>query len=63
MIIIKKAEFLDIAVGAYQSAQAVVFKTKPVVTVTGSLTTQRKSINLEDKTCQTEFGMMAWFVS
>uniref|UniRef100_A0A915PYQ2 Integrin alpha-2 domain-containing protein n=1 Tax=Setaria digitata TaxID=48799 RepID=A0A915PYQ2_9BILA len=50
---------LDIAVGAYQSAHAVVFKTKPVITVTGSLTTAKNSINLEDKTCSTEFGMMA----
>ncbi|MCP9258717.1 Integrin alpha pat-2 [Dirofilaria immitis] len=56
---IDKNQYPDIAVGAYQSAHAVVFKTKPVVTVTGSLTTAKRSINLEDKTCSTEFGKMA----
>ncbi|EJD76094.1 integrin alpha pat-2 [Loa loa] len=56
---IDKNQYPDIAVGAYQSAHAVVFKTKPVVTVRGSLTTAKNSINLEDKTCSTEFGMMA----
>ncbi|VBB28348.1 unnamed protein product, partial [Acanthocheilonema viteae] len=56
---IDKNQYPDIAVGAYQSSHAVVFKTKPVITVTGSLTTSKNSINLEDKTCSTEFGMMA----
>ncbi|VDM40683.1 unnamed protein product [Toxocara canis] len=52
-------QYPDIAVGAYQSSQAVVFKTKPVITVTGSLGTSKQSINLEEKTCPTEFGYMA----
>ncbi|VDN53796.1 unnamed protein product, partial [Dracunculus medinensis] len=56
---IDKNQYPDIAVGAYQSAHAVVFKTKPVITVFGSLTTTKKSINLEDKSCPTEFGYMA----
>ncbi|VDM95117.1 unnamed protein product [Thelazia callipaeda] len=56
---IDKNQYPDIAVGAYQSAHVVVFKTKPVVTVKGSLIASKKSINLEDKTCPTEFGMMA----
>lgn len=54
--------YSDIAVGAYQSAHAVVFKTKPVITVTGSLISSKSSINLENKTCPTEFGMMAWYI-
>uniref|UniRef100_A0A915C439 Integrin alpha-2 domain-containing protein n=1 Tax=Parascaris univalens TaxID=6257 RepID=A0A915C439_PARUN len=56
---IDRNQYPDIAVGAYQSSHAVVFKTKPVITVTGYISTSKPSINLDEKTCSTEFGFMA----
>ncbi|VDK54636.1 unnamed protein product [Anisakis simplex] len=52
-------QYPDIAVGAHLSSHALVFKTKPVITVTGSISTAKHSINLDQKTCPTEFGYMA----
>ncbi len=57
---IDKNQYPDIAVGAWQSAHAVVFKTKPVITVTGQVRTRKKTIRLDDKSCTTEIGKMAW---
>lgn len=51
--------FLDIAVGAFQSSQAVVLRTKPVMQITGSLKSTQKTINLDEKLCTTEFGRMS----
>uniref|UniRef100_A0AC34PUH9 Integrin alpha-2 domain-containing protein n=1 Tax=Panagrolaimus sp. JU765 TaxID=591449 RepID=A0AC34PUH9_9BILA len=48
----------DIAVGAVDSNQAVILRTKPVMKVTGSVNTNRKTINLDEKLCSTEFGRM-----
>ena len=53
----------DIAVGASESNQAVILRTKPVMQITGSVKTNRKTINLEDKLCSSEFGRMPWLVS
>uniref|UniRef100_A0A914VMX4 Integrin alpha-2 domain-containing protein n=1 Tax=Plectus sambesii TaxID=2011161 RepID=A0A914VMX4_9BILA len=51
----------DVAVGAWQSNKAVMFKTKPVVSVTGYVRPKKATIDLNDKLCQTntEFGYMA----
>jgi integrin alpha 8 len=48
----------DIAVGATESNQAVILRTKPVMQITGSVKTNKKTINLEDKLCSSEFGRM-----
>uniref|UniRef100_A0A914YIK9 Integrin alpha-2 domain-containing protein n=1 Tax=Panagrolaimus superbus TaxID=310955 RepID=A0A914YIK9_9BILA len=48
----------DIAVGATESNQAVILRTKPVMQITGSVKTNKKTINLEDKLCASEFGRM-----
>ena len=44
------------------SARAVVLRTKPVLQVTGFVKTTRKTINLDEKLCVTEFGRMPWSV-
>ncbi|TKR77438.1 hypothetical protein L596_018412 [Steinernema carpocapsae] len=51
--------FADIAVGAQESATAIVLRTKPVLTITGSAKTTKSSINLEDHNCETDKGPMA----
>lgn len=48
----------DIAVGAFQSNQAAILRSRPVIQVTGSVRTTRKTINLDEKLCVTEFGRM-----
>lgn len=52
----------DIAVGAWQSNKAIMFKTKPVVSVTGYLRPTKAAIDLNDKICGTDdFGYIAWY--
>uniref|UniRef100_A0A914C2S2 Integrin alpha-2 domain-containing protein n=1 Tax=Acrobeloides nanus TaxID=290746 RepID=A0A914C2S2_9BILA len=51
-------DYPDIAVGAMKSSHAVILRTKPVMQVTGNVRTVRKTINLDDKLCTTEFGKM-----
>ena len=48
----------DIAAGAADSNQAVILRTKPVMKVTGSVNTNKKTINLDEKLCSTEFGRL-----
>uniref|UniRef100_A0A7E4WBD7 Integrin_alpha2 domain-containing protein n=1 Tax=Panagrellus redivivus TaxID=6233 RepID=A0A7E4WBD7_PANRE len=48
----------DIAVGAAESNQAVILRTKPVMQISGNVNTNRKTINLDEKLCSTEFGRM-----
>jgi hypothetical protein len=52
--------FLDIAVGAMESSKVAILRTKPVIQVSGFVKTTRKTINLNEKICVTEFGRMAW---
>uniref|UniRef100_A0A914I6I6 Integrin alpha-2 domain-containing protein n=1 Tax=Globodera rostochiensis TaxID=31243 RepID=A0A914I6I6_GLORO len=49
----------DIAIGAPHSNQVALLRSRPVATVQGSIRTTRKTINLDDKQCVTEFGRMA----
>ncbi|KAL3124105.1 hypothetical protein niasHT_004694 [Heterodera trifolii] len=49
----------DIAIGAPHSNQVALLRARPVAQVQGSIRTTRKSINLDDKQCVTEFGRMA----
>ena len=52
----------DVAVGAWQSNKAIMFKTKPVVSVTGYLRPTKTTIDLNDKLCATDdFGYIAWY--
>uniref|UniRef100_A0A914LSE6 Integrin alpha-2 domain-containing protein n=2 Tax=Meloidogyne TaxID=189290 RepID=A0A914LSE6_MELIC len=48
----------DIAIGAFKSNQAAVLRSRPVIQVVGSVRTTRKTINLDEKQCVTEFGKM-----
>ncbi|TKR77446.1 hypothetical protein L596_018418 [Steinernema carpocapsae] len=52
-------KFPDIAVGAMESATAIILRTKPILRVTGSMKTNKESINLEEKFCKTDLGNMA----
>uniref|UniRef100_A0A1I7Z7N8 Integrin_alpha2 domain-containing protein n=2 Tax=Steinernema glaseri TaxID=37863 RepID=A0A1I7Z7N8_9BILA len=51
--------FPDIAVGAMESATTVVLRTKPILRVHGTMRTNKASINLDEKYCQTDLGQMA----
>jgi len=53
-------DYPDVAVGAFASSQAVILKTRPVMTVVGNVRTTRQTINLDEKLCVTEFGRMPW---
>lgn len=58
----KLNDFLDIAIGAFESSQAVILRTKAVMQITGSMKSLHKTINLDEKLCTTEFGRMSWLV-
>lgn len=55
---IDRNDYPDIAVGSMDSSKAVILKTKPVIQITGFVKTTRKTINLDEKTCATEFGRL-----
>ncbi|KAI1728998.1 integrin alpha domain-containing protein [Ditylenchus destructor] len=55
---IDKNDYPDVAIGAVQSSQAVVLRTRPVIQISGNIRTTRKTINLDEKLCVTEFGRM-----
>ncbi|CAD5219487.1 unnamed protein product [Bursaphelenchus xylophilus] len=55
---VDRNDYPDIAIGSMDSAKAVILKTKPVIQITGFVKTTRKTINLDDKTCVTEFGRL-----
>ena len=59
---IDRNDYPDIAVGAMESSKVAILRTKPVIQVTGFAKTTRKTINLEEKLCVTEFGRMSWLV-
>lgn len=46
----------DLLVGAYKSDRVVLLKGRPVVNVTAQLTTNKDSLNLEDRDCHTANG-------
>lgn len=59
--LIFSSSLIDIAIGAFKSNQAAVLRSRPVIQVVGSVRTTRKTINLDEKQCVTEFGKMPWF--
>jgi hypothetical protein len=45
-----------------ESSKVAILRTKPVIQVSGFAKTTRKTINLDEKLCVTEFGRMPWYV-
>lgn len=45
-----------------ESSKVAILRTKPVIQVSGFAKTTRKTINLNEKLCATEFGRIAWLI-